>query len=268
MKIDAPEKHAPAAETPPPVSTRGKPALPETIDADPEPPIRRLHKKTPPFATPPGCVRLRLPCVGWLDVDDDTRQRVDHLFHVPMLILSLLVLPVLGLEYLQWKANESQTSFWGQQYLTEDWLTVAVGAAMVVIWLAFMVEFTVKIAIAPNRLRYAARNWLDIVIIALPMLRPFRGMRALRAARIANVSRVFTLRGVVVKFARTAGAFVLGLEGVRRLRARFIPPADNPQAPPDYHYWTKSALIEEIERLKRENILLKKEKPNHRASKK
>lgn len=225
-------------------------------------PIRRLHKQPPAFSTPPGCVRLHIPLVGWLDVDDEARTRVDRFFHVPMLILSLLVLPVLGVEYLQWKANESHTPFWGQQYLKEEWLTVAVGAAMVIIWLAFMIEFTVKIAIAPNRLRYAVRNWLDIVIIALPMLRPFRGIRALRAARIANVSRVFTLRGVVVKFARTAGAFILGLEGVRKLKTRFIKPSPVKQAPPDYRYWTKSALIEEVQRLEQENERLKKQSDN------
>jgi len=38
------------------------------------------------------------------------------------------------------------------------------------------------------------RNWLDIIIIALPLLRPLRALRVVRAAQVARVSRVFTLR--------------------------------------------------------------------------
>jgi hypothetical protein len=199
------------------------------------------HPK-PDYPPPTGCRRVYIPIYGYLDADDDHRTRLERLFHLPMLILALLVLPVLGLEWLQ---SQQNYSYIGQDILEHPASRIATTLALVFIWLMFGIEFTVKISVATSRLQYAARNWLDIVIILLPMLRP---LRAMGAARVAQLGRVYTLRGVAMKLLRTALGLMLGMEAVRRLRERFRKPAERP-GPASYSQWSRAALISEIRRL-------------------
>ncbi|HJP83509.1 MAG TPA: ion transporter [Fimbriimonadaceae bacterium] len=58
------------------------------------------------------------------------------------------------------------------------------------IWIAFVLEFGVRLAIAPQKLKFLARNWLTALSLILPafrILRPFRAFRALRGARVLRV---------------------------------------------------------------------------------
>ena len=79
-----------------------------------------------------------------------------------------------------------------------------------IIWLAFVVEFVIKITIAECRLEYIRRNWLDLVIIAVPLLRPLRAFRATQG--LARTTRVFKMRGVGMKCARYIFTVILGLK--------------------------------------------------------
>src|SRR5262245_11146937 len=53
----------------------------------------------------------------------------------------------------------------------------------VVIWIVFVVDYVARLATADDRLRFVRRYWPDLVIIALPMLRPLRAVRALVGLR-------------------------------------------------------------------------------------
>ncbi len=271
------------------------------------------RRPKPDYPTPTGCQRVWIPIYGYLDADDDHRARVNHFFHIPMLILALLVLPVIAIEYLQMGVREEralerqaatvvetqpagadspesadaplQTApatgpsatispsaektsgdilidehleapagvpSWFIRFIRHPVMLAVIDIAMPFIWLAFFLEFVIKIAIAPSRFQYATKNWIDIVIILLPMLRVFRSMqafRALRAAKVARMTQLYRLRGIAMKLLRTVGALVLGLEAVRKLRSRFGKGDDTP-APPDYSQWSRAALISEIEKLK------------------
>jgi hypothetical protein len=179
-----------------------------------------------------------LPFYGFLiDADEDHRRRVDGFFQVPMLILALLVLPILIAEY------------YFRNSLTHPWVPPLLEAAFFIIALAFLIEFVIKVTIAQSRWRYCLANWVDILIIVLPFLRPFRVARALR---VAQLSRVYTLRGVSLKLVRTGAAFVLGLEFAHKMKMRFVKPQPQSDAPPDYTQWSKAALISEIERLQKQ----------------
>ena len=133
----------------------------------------------------PGVRHVKLKRVGILIADDELRQRVDRLFHRPMIILALLVLPVLAIEHLYLNPD---------QYQSHDLAAWICRGALALIWFAFLTEFVLKIMIAECRIEYVRRNWLDVIIILLPVLRP------LRVAAVARTSRLFTLRGVGVKF--------------------------------------------------------------------
>lgn len=183
-----------------------------------------------------------------------------------MILLAIIVLPVLGFELLlqsvsSWvrqipnfemhlsRLAEADAHF-VRLWLAYRGLDIAVGMAIVFIWLAFFVEFVVKIAIAPSRAGYARKNWLDIVIILLPMLRPVRSIRALRALRLARMLRVLTLRGVAMKLVRTGATVVLGTRAVQRVQRRFGKPRAMEPGEPDCTTWSRAALLAEVHRLR------------------
>ena len=183
------------------------------------------HRERPEFPPPPGCRRIWVPFRGFVDVDDDIRRRVHRFFNVPMLVLAVLVLPVLMVDYYLCRV--------GRQHYLLSW-TVLI--AHVTISAAFMIEFAVKVRIAQSRLGYIVANWLDVVIIILPFLRPFRALRPARAA--------YAVRGVGVNAVRMCVPVVLGLRFVQRYQK----PAATP-ARVDYAKWPRAALLTEVTRL-------------------
>lgn len=204
--------------------------------------VRDRHRK-PKLPPPPGVVRLYIPTYGYIDAGDEERVRVDDLFNVPMIVLALLTLPLLAAEH-----------FLGPDSLDKPVLQFVMQAALGFIWLAFLVEFVVKISIAPSRVKYATQNWVDIVIILLPMLRVFRAARIIRAGRavkVARAARLYRLRGLGLKLFRTGLPLILSLSFVKRIRQRFQNPDSKPSRP-SYEQWEKSALISEIDRLNRQ----------------
>ena len=150
----------------------------------------------------PGVRHVTLPLIRMIVIaDDDLRISIKRHFHWPMLVLALLMLPLLVVEFLIKPAPG--TLLW--------WICI-IGLAIV--WLAFLIEFVVKITIAESRFESAKRNWLDIIIIIMP------AFRTLRVAAIARSSRLFTLRGVGMKFGRYFFTALLGLEATDRLLHR------------------------------------------------
>lgn len=81
--------------------------------------------------------------------------------------------------------------------------------AVWVIWGLFAVEFFIRIVLARRHIRYVWRHLADLVIIALPMLRPLRILRLLLLMRMLNRRLADTLRGRVVMYgALTAGLLI------------------------------------------------------------
>jgi len=146
-----------------------------------------------------------VPFVGWRNVGPDDRERVDRLFQKPMMILALLALPVFAHEFIL-----------PESALEVPVVTLAIEIALLFIWLAFTIEFVVKISIAESRPRYALKNWLDVFIILLPFLRPLRGLAMARSLRLARFIGVFGVRGAAMKLLRTGVAAVIGWEFLRR----------------------------------------------------
>jgi voltage-gated potassium channel len=58
------------------------------------------------------------------------------------------------------------------------------------IWGVFAADLIVKVAIAPNRMRYVRSHWFDVLLVLLPFLRLVRPLRAFRVLRIARLVRV------------------------------------------------------------------------------
>lgn len=123
-----------------------------------------------------------------------TLERWKNITEWPMMLAAVLYLAVYSWQVLDPSAIPGRAAE-----------TVLVG-----IWLVFAVDYAVSLALAPARLSWFLRHLHELVIVALPMLRPLRLLRLLRLLttlsvlhRVAGVA----LRGRVVIY--ISGASVL-----------------------------------------------------------
>lgn len=58
------------------------------------------------------------------------------------------------------------------------------------VWAVFVVEYLVKLYLAPSRRRFVRTHLLDLVVIVIPFLRPLRVVRVLRLLRLVWVVTV------------------------------------------------------------------------------
>jgi voltage-gated potassium channel len=76
------------------------------------------------------------------------------------------------------------------------------------IWVIFIADYLVRLALADRRLAFIRRNWFDVPLLAFPMLRPLRLLRGLVALRLLSRGGVGFARGKVVT--SIAGAVAAG----------------------------------------------------------
>ncbi|HET9810967.1 MAG TPA: ion transporter [Sphingomicrobium sp.] len=70
-------------------------------------------------------------------------------------------------------------------------------AATTVIWVIFIAEFLLRLAIAPQKRRFLGRNLLTIAALAVPALRLFRAIAALRAVSLLRGARLISVVGTI-----------------------------------------------------------------------
>lgn len=85
-------------------------------------------------------------------------------------------------------------------------------AAMSVVWLIFVLDYVVRLAVTEDRRRFVRGNLLDLAVIALPLLRPLRLLRLVALLSILNRTSASTLRGRVVTYV-VGGTVLLLLVG-------------------------------------------------------
>ena len=128
--------------------------------------------------------------------------RIERLTELPLLLLSFAMIPLL-LGPLMWELSHYDETL----FFTLD----------VFIWAIFAADLLVKLAVAPNRLAYARRHWLEVLIVLIPFIRPLRilrlfvfGARAFGGARrLVNVDflLVYAIGMVII-----AATFVTSVE--------------------------------------------------------
>jgi voltage-gated potassium channel len=63
------------------------------------------------------------------------------------------------------------------------------------VWVLFLAEFALRLALAPDKGGFLRRNWLTVLALAAPALRLFRALRVLRFARAARGLRLVRIVG-------------------------------------------------------------------------
>jgi voltage-gated potassium channel len=105
-------------------------------------------------------------------------QRLEGWLETPMLVLAFVWLVLLVVELIR----------------GESLLFHVLGAA---IWVVFILDFAVKLILAPDKSDYFKANWLTAISLLVPALRIFRVFRALRLLRLARTGRSLRLVRVV-----------------------------------------------------------------------
>ena len=138
---------------------------------------------------------LWLPWLGYRVVNRNLRERVERAFAQPMLIVTLLVLPLLVVDFLAFKGYIERTSTF--RFLS------AIGET--IIWVAFTVEFVVMCSLSKKKINYCKENWIDLVVILLPLFAFLRFLRLSRLSRLTRFTRavnVYRFRGATVRLRR------------------------------------------------------------------
>lgn len=109
---------------------------------------------------------------------DEILVRLQAWLEWPMLVLAFVWLALLVLEFT-----------YG--------LSPFLGGLVIVIWVIFILDFILKIVIAPLKLHFIRRNWLTVIALIVPALRVFRVLHAVRILRVTRAVRGLRLIRVV-----------------------------------------------------------------------
>lgn len=71
---------------------------------------------------------------------------------------------------------------------------------ILVTWAAFVADYLVRVWLAKQRIVYAVRHWVDLAVVALPVLRPLRLLRVILLIRAINRRAAAAMRGRVIAY--------------------------------------------------------------------
>ncbi len=109
-------------------------------------------------------------------------------------------------------------------------------------WTLFAVDLLVRVVLAPDRLRYLLRHWIDVIVVALPLLRPLRLLRLVLLLRVLNRHATTGLRGRVAVYV-AGGATLLAFCGaITVLDAERANPEANITSFGDAIWWAATTM--------------------------
>lgn len=120
------------------------------------------------------------------EVDNERWEILDRLegwSETPMIVLGFIWLALLIVE-LRWGLN--------------PFLEI-VGT---LIWGIFILDFVVRVVLAPHKISYVKSNWLTVIALLIPAFRVLRILRVLRMLRLARAARGLRLLRVVTSLNR------------------------------------------------------------------
>ncbi|MGH1396392.1 MAG: potassium channel family protein [Trichormus sp.] len=122
-------------------------------------------------------------------------QQLEDWLETPMLVLGFVWLGLFIIEII-------------------DGLNPLLQAISITIWIIFILDFLLKLAIAPHRPSYIKSNWLTAISLLLPALRTFRIIRVIKILQTTRAVRGLQLLRVMTRANR--GMRVLAASVSRR----------------------------------------------------
>lgn len=132
-----------------------------------------------------------LPGLGWRKTKTRLESFLARKFSGPMILIALLVLPVVGIEFLyaDMIAEHPQRKF-------------VIDTCSGFIWMAFVFEFVIMISVVEKRLRYCKKNWIDLAVVLLPLVSFMGAARLGRLVKLKQLSRtakIYRMRGLAIR---------------------------------------------------------------------
>ena len=132
-----------------------------------------------------------IPKMGWQTASEDLANEIDLKLSYAMIAIALLVLPLLGIEFIYKDGIANNRTF-----------GLSIHLASAFIWFAFASEFMLMISLVKKKLIFMKEHWLDLAIICLPVIafmRIFRLSSAARLTRLSKTAKVFRVRGLAMR---------------------------------------------------------------------
>lgn len=111
-------------------------------------------------------------------------------------------------ERLRWRVLHDLDEWlaWPMVLLSLAWLAIVVWELVsgtsalletlgLAIWAIFLLEFALRLTLAPRKAAFLRSNWVTVIALAVPALRIFRALRVLRAARALRGVRLVRIVG-------------------------------------------------------------------------
>ena len=114
-------------------------------------------------------------------------QSIERLLEGPMIFLGFVWLILLVIELI-WGLNKSL------EYVS------------LVIWLIFIIDFIIKLVLAPAKIDFLKKNWLTAISLLVPALRVFRLFRFIRLLRGLRGIRLIRIVSSLNRSMRSLGA--------------------------------------------------------------
>jgi voltage-gated potassium channel len=111
-----------------------------------------------------------------------------------------------------------------------------------VLWAVFALDYVVRVALAVHRAHYVLHHLPDLLIVALPILRPLRLLRLLMLLRMLNLWASDSLRGRVGVYVASATVVILMCASLAVLDAERHDPHANITTFGDALWWSVTTV--------------------------
>ncbi len=128
----------------------------------------------------------------------DERHRWDRWTEWPLMVAALAFLAAYAIPIL----HPGLPRWLGHVCWWTTWVT----------WALFVLDYVVRLVLAESRRAFVLRHWLDLLVIALPLLRPLRLLRLIPLLSVINRRATTRLQGRVATYV-VGGALLLAFVG-------------------------------------------------------
>lgn len=108
---------------------------------------------------------------------------------------------------------------------------------MNIIWAAFVVDYLVRLVLAPARGRWFLGHLFDLAAVALPLLRPLRLLRVVALVRVLQRNAGLALRGRIMIYAAGGAALITFIASLAVLDAERSAPGASITTFPNALWW-------------------------------
>ncbi len=109
-------------------------------------------------------------------------------------------------------------------------------------WGLFVVDYLVRVYLAPRRLDYITKHWYDLIVVVLPLWHPFRLLRLAALLRVLNRNAAHSLRGKVATYVVLGSSFFAFCGALAVLQAERPDPNANIKSLGDALWWAMATM--------------------------